>query len=66
MDGRVDSDDEGARVSRLRVSYGEEYGAVAIGRFCLGGRGVLLVGEGESVSSLGYGWFEGVLGWGES
>ena len=53
VEGRVDSEGEGARVSRLRVSYGEEYGAVAMGFFCLVGRGVLWIGEGESVSSLG-------------
>ncbi len=53
MDGRVDSEGEAARVSCLSVSYGEEYGAVAIGCFCLCGRGVLCIGEGESVSSLG-------------
>ena len=53
VEGRVDSEGVGARVSRLRVSYGEEYGAVAIGCFCLVGRGVLWIGEGESVSSLG-------------
>lgn len=52
MDGRVDSAGETARVSRLRVSYGEEYGAVAIGCFCLRGRGVLCRGDGESVSSF--------------
>ena len=53
MDGRVDSEGEAARVSRLRVSYGDEYGAVAIGRFCFCGRGVLCVGEGERVCSSG-------------
>lgn len=58
VDGRVDSEGEAARVSRLRVSrlrvsYGEEYGAVAIGCFCRWGRGVLCVGgEGESVCSV--------------
>lgn len=62
MDGRVDSDGETARVSRLRVSYGEEYGAVAIGCFCLKGRGVLCIGEGESVPSSVWGRFGGVLG----
>lgn len=52
VDGRVDSEGDAARVSRLRVSYGEEYGAVAIGFFCRWGRGVLCVGDGERVSSL--------------
>ena len=66
MDGRVDSDGEAARVSRLRFSYGEEYGAGAIGCFCRRGRGVLSLGEWETVSSLEYGWFGGVSGCGES
>ena len=49
----MDSEGEAARVSRLRVSYGEEYGAVATGRLCLVGRGVVSTGDGESVSSFG-------------
>ena len=53
MEGRVDSEGEAARVSRLRVSYGEEYWAVVMGCLCLVGRGVVCIGEGESVSSLG-------------
>ena len=59
MEGRVDSDGGGCtagRTSRLRDSYGEEYGAAE--GFCLGvfvclkvGRGVLCAGDGDSESS---------------